>query len=125
LIDFITAIPHLGKFHPFVLVHYSSMALLLIFYPLTLASQVARLGFVIPMIEHALLVSVFALVYEMNKHKLPHMARTSGLWFLSMAFIFPVMYLTMTPLALATLGTTSWETRGNAAPKKLKVPKPA
>jgi hypothetical protein len=33
--------------------------------------------------------------------------------------------LTMTPLALATLGTTSWETRGNAAPKKLKVPKPA
>ncbi len=37
------------------------MALLLIFYPLTLASQVARLGFVIPMIEHALLVSVFAL----------------------------------------------------------------
>ncbi len=122
LIDFITAIPHLGKFHPFVLVHYSSMALLLIFYPLTLASQVARLGFVIPMIEHALLVSVFALAYEMNKHKLPRMARTSGLWFLSMAFIFPVMYLTMTPLALATLGTTSWETRG-AAPKKVKAPK--
>ncbi len=122
LIDFITAIPHLGKFHPFVLVHYSSMALLLLFYPLTLASQVARLGFVIPMIEHALLVSIFALAYELNKHKLPAMARTSGLWFLSMAFIFPVMYLTMTPLALATLGTTSWETRGTAAPKKPKVP---
>jgi cellulose synthase/poly-beta-1,6-N-acetylglucosamine synthase-like glycosyltransferase len=125
LIDFITAIPHLSKFHPFVLVHYSSMALLLLFYPLTLASEVARLGFVIPMILHAMLVSVFALAYEMNKHKLPKMARTSGFWFLSMAFIFPVMYLTMTPLALATLGTTSWETRGAAAPKNLKVQKPA
>lgn len=124
LIDFITAIPYLGKFHPFVLVHYMSMALLLMFYPLTLASQVARLGFVIPMILHALLVSVFALAYEMNKHKLPEMARTSGLWFLSMAFVFPVMYLTMTPLALATLGTTSWETRG-AAPKKPEKAKPA
>ena len=121
LIDFITAIPFLGRFHPFVLVHYSSMALLLIFYPLTLASQVARLGFVIPMIEHALLVSVFALAYELNKHKLPAMARTSGVWFLSMAFIFPVMYLTMTPLALATLGTTSWETRGGAAKPKKKA----
>jgi len=122
LIDFITAIPHLGKFHPFVLVHYSSMALLLLFYPLTLASQVARLGFVVPMIEHALLVSVFALAYECNKHKLPEMARTGGVWFLSMACVFPVMYLTMTPLALATLGTTSWETRGTV--KKLKVVKP-
>jgi N-acetylglucosaminyltransferase len=125
LIDFITAIPYLGRFHPFVLVHYMSMALLLMFYPLTLAAQVARLGFVIPMILHALLVTVFALAYELNKHKLPEMARTSGLWFLTMAFVFPVMYLTMTPLALATLGTTSWETRGGAAPKKPAKAKPA
>jgi cellulose synthase/poly-beta-1,6-N-acetylglucosamine synthase-like glycosyltransferase len=120
LIDFITAIPYLGRFHPFVLVHYMSMALLLLFYPLTLAAQVARMGFVVPMMEHALLVTIFALAYELNKHKLPEMARTSGVWFLSMAIVFPVMYLTMTPLALATLGTTSWETRG-AKPKKKAV----
>ena len=118
LIDFMTAIPHLAKFHPFVLIHYMSMALLLLFYPLTLASQFARLGFVIPMIEHALLVTTFALAYELNKSKLPRSARTSGLWFMSMAFVFPVMYITMTPLALATLGTSSWETR---APKPKKV----
>lgn len=117
IVDFITALPHLGRFHPFVVVHYVSMALLLLFYPLTLAAQVARLGFVIPMIEHALLVTVFALAYELNKHKLPHMARTSGLWFMSMAFVFPVMYLTLTPLALATLGTSSWETRAPAKKK--------
>jgi cellulose synthase/poly-beta-1,6-N-acetylglucosamine synthase-like glycosyltransferase len=117
IIDFLTALPFLTRFHPLVLVHYVSMALLLLFYPMTLISQVVRLGFVIPMIEHALLVSVFALAYEMNKHKLPEMARTSGVWFLTMAVVFPVMYITMTPLALATLGTTSWETRGGG--KKL------
>lgn len=117
LIDFITAIPHLSRFHPIVLVHYCSMALLLFFYPLTLASQMARLGVIIPMIEHALLVTVFAMAYETGKHKLPEMARTSGLWFMSMAFVFPVMYLTMTPLALASLGASSWETRGAARKK--------
>ena len=69
------------------------------------------------MIEHALLVSIFAMAYELNKHKLPAMARTSGLWFMSMAFVFPVMYLTLTPLAFATLGTSSWETRGPVKPK--------
>ena len=111
-IDFITAIPHLNRFNPVVLVHYISIAFLLFFYPLFLVSQIVRLGFVIPMLEHALLVTVFALPYEFNKHKLPEFARTSGIWFLSMAFVFPVMYITLTPLAIATLGTTSWETRG-------------
>ncbi len=120
IVDFVTALPFLGRFHPFVVVHYVSMALLLLFYPLTLASQVVRLGFVIPMIEHALLVSTFALIYELNKNKLPEMARTSGLWFMSMAFVFPVMYLTLTPLALATLGTSSWETRAAKPQKKSK-----
>jgi hypothetical protein len=105
-----------------VLVHYMSVALLLLFYPLFLVSQIMHMGFVIPMLEHGLLVTVFALAYELNKQKLPPFARTSGVWFLAMAFVFPVMYITMTPLALATLGTSSWETRG---PKpKLRRVKP-
>jgi hypothetical protein len=65
------------------------------------------------MIKHALLVTVFALAYEIRKRALPEFARTSGIWFLTMAFVFPVMYITLTPLALATLGTSSWETRGH------------
>ncbi|MFN0193889.1 MAG: glycosyltransferase [Aestuariivirga sp.] len=118
-IDFITALPQLSRFHPVVLVHYISIAMLLLFYPLFLASQFSRLGFMLPMLEHSLLVTVFALAYDMNKRKLPDFARTSGIWFLAMAFVFPVMYITLTPLAIATLGTSSWETRGHG-----KKPKP-
>ena len=120
-IDFITALPHLHKFHPLVLVHYVSISLLLFFYPLFLVAQVMRLGFVIPMIEHALLVTVFAVAYEIYKHKLPKFAQTSGIWFLAIVIVFPIMYLTMTPLGLATLGTTSWETRGSAKKKTKPV----
>lgn len=119
-IDFITAIPHLHKFHPLVLVHYVSVSMLLFFYPLFIVAQVIRLGFVIPMLEHALVVTVFAILYELNKHKLPEFARTSGIWFLAIVVVFPVMYLTMTPLGLATLGTTSWETRGGTKKKKVR-----
>jgi hypothetical protein len=70
-----------------------------------------------PMIIHGLVTTFFALAYELNKRKLPEFAQTSGIWFLSMAIVFPVLYMTMTPLALATLATTSWETRGHG--KKL------
>ena len=112
MIDLITAIPHLAKFNIFVLIHYLSMGTLLFFYPLFLLAKCLELQFVLPMIWHALLVTVFAICYEFSKHSLPDFAQTSGLWFLVMAAVFPVVYLTMTPLGLFTLGTTSWETRG-------------
>ncbi|MEM8749146.1 MAG: glycosyltransferase family 2 protein [Pseudomonadota bacterium] len=114
MIDLITAIPHLHKFNILVLVHYLSMGTLLFFYPLFLLAKCIEMQFVMPMIWHALLVTVFAICYEFSKSSLPEFAQTSGLWFLVMAAVFPVVYLTMTPLGLFTLGTTSWETRGGA-----------
>ncbi len=112
MIDLITAIPHLSKFNPFVLIHYLSMGTLLFFYPIFLVSKMMEMDFILPMIWHAILVTTFAVAYELSKHKIPEFARTSGLWFLAMAIVFPVIYVTMTPLGLFTLGTTSWETRG-------------
>jgi N-acetylglucosaminyltransferase len=117
LIDQISALPHHAKFNPYVLVHYLSMGMLLFFYPLFLAAEVFQLGFVMPMLVHGLVTTFFALAYELNKRKLPEFAQTSGIWFLAMVVVFPVLYMTMTPLALATLATTSWETRGHG--KKL------
>jgi N-acetylglucosaminyltransferase len=113
LIDQISALPHHAKFNPYVLVHYLSMGMLLFFYPLFLAAEIFQLGFVMPMLIHGLVATFFALAYEINKRKLPEFAQTSGIWFLSMAIVFPVLYMTMTPLALATLATTSWETRSH------------
>jgi N-acetylglucosaminyltransferase len=123
LIDQISAIPHYAKFNPYVLVHYVSMGMLLFFYPLFLVAEVFQLGFVIPMLVHGLITTFFALAYEINKKKLPEFAQTSGIWFISMVIVFPVLYMTMTPLALATLATTSWETRGHG--KKAKPAKAA
>ncbi len=123
LIDLITAIPHINKFNIYVLVHYLSMGMLLMFYPMVLFAEFMRLGFIIPMMLHGLLAATFGIAYELHKHKLPEMARTDGVWFMAMAFVFPVLYLTMTPLGLATLATTSWETRGGA--KKKATIKPA
>lgn len=115
MIDLITAIPHLYKFNLYVLVHYLSMGALLFFYPLFLLAKCIELQFAMPMIWHAILVTCFAVCYEFSRRKLPEFAQTSGLWFIAMAAVFPVVYLTMTPLGLFTLGTTSWETRGGSS----------
>ena len=117
MIDLITAIPNMNKFNVYVLVHYVAMGMLLLFYPMVLLVEFIRLGFMIPFILHALLAACFAIAYETQKHNVPEMARTDGIWFMAMALIFPVVYLTLNPLALATLGTTSWETRGGKKKK--------
>jgi N-acetylglucosaminyltransferase len=127
MIDLITAIPNLNKFNPLVLIHYLSMGTLLFFYPVFLLGKMLEVEFMIPMLFHAFVVTVFAFAYEISKKSLPAFARTNGLWFLSMAIVFPVIYLTMTPLALFTLSTSSWETRGHkpVAQKKSTAGSPA
>ena len=119
MIDLITAIPNLHKFHPLVVIHYLSMGTLLFFYPVFLVVKMLEAEFMVPVLFHAFVVTTFAFAYDINKHKLPEMARTNGLWFLSMAAVFPVVYLTMTPLALFSLGTSSWETRGHKGASKI------
>jgi N-acetylglucosaminyltransferase len=120
MIDLITAIPNLHKFNPLVLIHYLSMGALLFFYPVFLLGKMLETEFMIPMLFHAFVVTVFAFAYEISKKNLPEFARTNGLWFLSMAMVFPVVYLTMTPLALFTLSTSSWETRGHKGAPQAK-----
>jgi cellulose synthase/poly-beta-1,6-N-acetylglucosamine synthase-like glycosyltransferase len=120
MIDLITAIPNLHKFNPVVVIHYLSMGSLLFFYPIFLIAKMMETEFMIPMLFHAFVVTVFAFAYDLNKRKLPAFAQTSGLWFLSMAAVFPVVYVTMTPLALFTLGSSSWETRGHKGSPHVK-----
>ena len=122
MIDLITAIPNLHRFNPLVLVHYLSMGTLLFFYPIFLLVKMMEAEFMIPVVFHAFVVTVFAFAYDLSKHRLPEFARTNGLWFLSMAAVFPVVYLTMTPLALFSLGTSSWETRGHKGSPPASAP---
>ncbi len=71
MVDLISAIPHLNRFNVMVLVHYLAMGTLLFFYPLFLLVKFLELQFVMPMIWHALLVTVFAVCYEFSKRSLP------------------------------------------------------
>ena len=71
LIDLITAVPHLAQFNAYVLVHYLSMGMLLMFYPMVLFAEFTRLGFMIPFMLHALLAGCFGVAYELKKHEVP------------------------------------------------------
>jgi N-acetylglucosaminyltransferase len=48
--------------------------------------------------------------------------RVSMLSFLPMGFMMPITYALLTPLALFTLDSGSWETRGKPAPVPTSAP---
>ncbi|HEY0093499.1 MAG TPA: glycosyl transferase family 2, partial [Archangium sp.] len=65
-----------------------------------------------------LVVGFLGFIYRMETRHLPADRRVSGAWFMPMALMMPVTYALFTPLALFTLDSGSWETRGkpSAAP---------
>lgn len=117
IVDFVCGLGHAWKLHPLVGVHYLSMFLLLCVYPFVIMQHVLDGDFFALAAFHLQLVALLGLVYHFSSstRKLTPAHRVHPIWFLPMAVLMPVAYLILTPLALFTLDSSSWETRGHGA----------
>ena len=59
---------------------------------------------------------MFGLIYRWRTRKLPREERVGALAFIPLSFLMPITYALLTPLALFTLDTGSWETRNHEEP---------
>jgi len=114
IVDYFSGITHVWKMSPLVGVHYASMFVLLLVYPFVIITHVERGDFMSLAKFHLAVVAGFAMIYHFSAstRSLPPEARVHPIWFLPMAVMMPAAYLTLTALALFTLDTGSWETRG-------------
>lgn len=115
LVDYIAALSHGWRLHPLVAIHYFSMFGTLLAYPVLVAQSILTGSFWSLNLQGMAALAAFGAVYawETRDHA-PH-TRVAPLWFLPMAILMPVTYLVLTPLALFTLDSSSWETRGAPA----------
>jgi cellulose synthase/poly-beta-1,6-N-acetylglucosamine synthase-like glycosyltransferase len=117
IIDFTCGLSHAWRLHPLVGVHYLSMFALLVVYPFLILSHL-RDGDFMPLVAfHVGLLALLGLVYHFapSTRKLAPRFRVHPIWFLPMAVLMPTAYLILTPLALFTLHSSSWETRNHGA----------
>jgi cellulose synthase/poly-beta-1,6-N-acetylglucosamine synthase-like glycosyltransferase len=114
IIDFACGMGHAWRLHPLVAVHYVSMLVLLLVYPLVILGHLAAGDFLALVSFHLELLALLALVYCLSPstRKLAPEHRVHPIWFLPMAVLMPAAYLVLTPLGLFTLDSSSWETRG-------------
>lgn len=117
IVDFMVGIGHAWRLHPLLCLHYLSMLLLVLVYPVVIAVHLAQHQFFDLLMFHLLLIGMFGLVYHFapSVRALPPWLRVHPISFLPMAVLMPVAYLLLTPLGLFTLDSSSWETRGHQA----------
>jgi cellulose synthase/poly-beta-1,6-N-acetylglucosamine synthase-like glycosyltransferase len=124
LVDMLGGLSHAWRLHPVITVHYVSQLALLLSYPVVIAHNVLTGEFWDILAMHVLVVGVLGFIYRWETRHLPEDRRVPALCFLPMALMMPVTYALFTPLALLTLDSGSWETRGSPAPARAETPPP-
>lgn len=112
-IDFLGGLSHIWRLHPVVALHYASLFALLLSYPVLILESLL-VGSFLPLASfHLLVVGALGVIYRLDTRKAPPGTRVGALSLLPMSILMPVTYLLYTPLALFTLDSGSWETRGH------------
>ena len=95
-----------------VALHYTSLGALLVLYPLTILYHLLSGEIVFLLLAHGIVGTLLASLYSARSMMGGKGLQNSNpLPFLAMPILFMVNYLMLTPLALLTLITVSWETR--------------
>jgi len=117
VVDFLGGITHVWKLHPAVAIHYFSLYTLLLIYPIFLWGTFVTGNYFETAIFHLGILAVFGGVYALQTQTVKKEHKVHPLNFLWMAIIMPVSYMVLTILAIFTLDSGSWETRGKSSKK--------
>ena len=126
LVDIIGGFTHVSRLHPVVALHYVASGSLLIAYPVAVVQKLIDGTFWDLAAFHLVVLAALGAVYAVHATGLPRDMRVHPLWFLAMAVVMPTTYVVCTTLAMFTLDSSSWETRGHVgASIEVGTPAPA
>jgi cellulose synthase/poly-beta-1,6-N-acetylglucosamine synthase-like glycosyltransferase len=115
IVDYAGGLSHVWRLNPILAIHFFSLCALLIVYPIALVRALETHRFFPSLQLHLEIVVAFGLYYRWRVRHMPKAERVGALSFLPLSLLMPITYALMTPLALFTLDSGSWETRGHDA----------
>jgi cellulose synthase/poly-beta-1,6-N-acetylglucosamine synthase-like glycosyltransferase len=118
LVDFFCGLSHAWRLHPAVAVHYLSMFAMQVACPVFILENLVTGNFLDLAAFNLQIVALFGSVYWLETRGLPAEQRVHPAWFLPAVVVMPVVYVLYVPLALFTLDSSSWETRGTPSPAR-------
>ncbi len=127
IVDYTGGFSHVWRLNPVLAIHFFSLFALLLVYPVAVVRALAAHKFFPALVLHTEAVVFFGMLYRWRNRKLPRAERVGPLAFIPLSLLMPVTYALLTPLALFTLDTASWETRNHeeAVPSTAPAAEPA
>lgn len=116
IVDYAGGVSHVWRLNPVLAIHFFSLFALLLVYPVAVVRALLTFKFFPALVLHIEVVLVFGLIYRWRNRMLPREERVGALAFIPLSFLMPITYALLTPLALFTLDTGSWETRNHEEP---------
>jgi N-acetylglucosaminyltransferase len=116
-IDYAGGFTHVWRLNPIIAIHYFSLFALQFAYPIAIVKALAAQKFFAALEIHIMVMAVFGVFYAWCVRKQPKAERVGAFDFLPLSVLMPVAYALLAPLALFTLDSGSWETRGHEQPE--------
>jgi cellulose synthase/poly-beta-1,6-N-acetylglucosamine synthase-like glycosyltransferase len=113
ILDYSGGFSHVWRLNPILAIHFFSQLGLLIVYPIAVVKLLYTMRFFPAMTLHLGVVVLFGCFYRYFVRKYPKEERVGILAFAPLTVLMPITYALLTPLALFTLDTASWETRNH------------
>jgi cellulose synthase/poly-beta-1,6-N-acetylglucosamine synthase-like glycosyltransferase len=113
VIDYLGGCSHMWRLHPLIAINYFAMFGVLLAYPIAVFRAVAAHQFFPAVLMHMEVLGLFGLYYRWRVRSWSPQERVAAWSFLPQALVMPVTYALLTPLAMFTLDSGSWETRGH------------
>lgn len=115
IVDYVGGFSHVWRLNPILAIHFFSLFALLLAYPLAITRLLLAHKFFAVLLVNVEIVALFGLYYRWRVRKLPKEERVGLFDFIPLSVLMPVTYAIMTPCALFTLDSGSWETRNHDA----------
>jgi cellulose synthase/poly-beta-1,6-N-acetylglucosamine synthase-like glycosyltransferase len=113
IVDYVGGFSHVWRLNPIIAIHFFSLFALLLAYPIAITRLLLAHKFFAVLVVNIEIVALFGLYYCWRVRKLPKEERVGVFSFIPLAVLMPVTYAIMTPCALFTLDSGSWETRNH------------
>jgi cellulose synthase/poly-beta-1,6-N-acetylglucosamine synthase-like glycosyltransferase len=113
LVDYAGGFSHIWRLNPIIAIHFFSLFALLLVYPLAIIRALIGFRFFPMLTLHLAILVIFGLVYRYRTRRFAPEERVGVFAFAPLTFLMPITYALLTPLALFTLDTANWETRGH------------
>src|SRR5689334_7652683 len=113
IVDYSGAFSHVWRLNPILAIHFFSQMCLLMIYPVAVIRALMSGWFFRAMVYHVCILILMGVYYRWRVRKYAAEDRVNILSFVPLTFLMPITYAMLTPLALFTLDTANWETRGH------------